>query len=339
MDTIDGKTKVTTRGPVGWSQGRAGLRWNNDSPGTKAYISCMESSTIETKAVDPVVEVLAPDVQALPVVLASPHSGRCYPAPFLASSRLDPLTLRRSEDGFVDEIFAEASRHGAPLLRALFPRALLDTNREAFELDPDMFVESLPPYVNTHSTRVSAGLGTIARIVAHGQEIYREKLSFGEALNRVESFYRPYHRALARLIDQTLQRFGYCILVDCHSMPSRSDVPASSYHDTGRLPDFVLGDCHGHACSSVVIGTAAAWLGRRGYAVRCNSPYAGGFTTRHYGRPVVGVHALQVEINRALYMDEAVVARKPCLTRFAEEMTGLVEALAKIDGDLLLPHA
>lgn len=286
-----------------------------------------------------VLEVLAPPTQYLPLVLASPHSGRFYPDPFLAASRLDPLTLRRSEDGFVDEIFADAPLHGAPLLRALFPRAFLDTNREAFELDPEMFAETLPAYCNTRSSRVNAGLGTIARVVARGQEIYRDKLSFGEALERVERLYRPYHRALARLVDHTLHQFGYCILLDCHSMPSGGeDAAGGSPDERGRAPDFVLGDCHGHACSSAVTDTAIAWLTAHGYAVRRNAPYAGGYTTRHYGRPRAGIHALQIEINRSLYMDETNVSRKPFLATLAAQMAQLVAELGAIDAALLKPH-
>lgn len=293
----------------------------------------------EAAGLGPVLEVLAPPRQRLPLVLASPHSGRVYPDPFLAASRLDPLTLRRSEDGFVDEIFAEAPDHGAPLLRALFPRAFLDPNREAFELDPEMFAETLPPYCNTRSSRVSAGLGTIARVVARGQEIYRHKLSFAEALERVELLYRPYHQALTRLVDQTLHHFGYCILLDCHSMPSGGeDAAGGCPRERSRTPDFVLGDCHGHACCGAVTEIAAAWLTSRGYAVKRNAPYAGGYTTRHYGKPKMGVHAMQIEINRALYMDEASVSRKPFIATLASQMAQLVDELGGIDAALLKPH-
>src|SRR5579862_10019249 len=135
-----------------------------------------------------------------PLILASPHSGSDYPAEFLAASRLDPLTLRRSEDSFVDEIFGGAVELGAPLLKARFPRAYLDPNREPFELDPSMFSEPLPAYVNTRSPRVQVGLGTIARVVATGEEIYAQKLRFGDALSRVERLYRPYHRTLRQLL-------------------------------------------------------------------------------------------------------------------------------------------
>lgn len=274
-------------------------------------------------------EILVPDRQRLPLVLASPHSGRHYPSDFLASSRLDALTLRKSEDGYVDEIFATGARRGAPLLKALFPRAFLDTNREAFELDPAMFADALPPYVNTRSPRVAAGLGTIAKVVAHGHEIYQRKLRFAEALARVNRFYHPYHAALRQLIDGTRRRFGYCLLVDCHSMPSAGGPGDCSGH--GGQVDFVLGDCHGCACAPVVTDTAEAWLRARRYTIARNAPYAGGYTTRHYGRPRNGIHALQIEINRSLYMNEAEMTRKPYLTTLSDQMAGLVDALGRID--------
>ena len=278
-----------------------------------------------------VVEILAPEEQCLPVVLASPHSGRCYSEAFLAAARLDPLALRRSEDGYVDEIFEAAPRRGAPLLKALYPRAFVDANREAFELDPAMFNERLPDYVNSRSPRVVAGLGTIARVVAQGQEIYREKLPLSEAMWRIERCYQPYHRALGRLLDETLALYGYCILLDCHSMPSTGEAGSQ------RHVDFVLGDCHGSACNHSLIDAAQAWLAERGYIVVRNAPYAGGYTTRHYGRPVAGIHAMQIEINRALYMDELNMARKPFLAALRDQMADMVDALGHIDPRRLLP--
>jgi N-formylglutamate amidohydrolase len=275
-----------------------------------------------------VFEILAPPVQTLPLVLASPHSGTAYPPDFLASSRLDAFSLRKSEDSFVDEIFEAAPRLGAPLIRALFPRAFLDANREAFELDPDMFADALPPYANTRSPRVAAGLGTIAKIVANGEEIYRGKLRFAEALGRVNRFYHPYHAALKRMVDQTHHRFGYCLLLDCHSMPS-SGNPTETAATRSKV-DFVLGDCYGSSCSPIVMETAERVLRQQGYAVIRNTPYAGGFTTRHYGRPRLGVQALQIEINRALYMEERTITRKPYIRELAGHMDELVGVLSRI---------
>lgn len=273
-------------------------------------------------------DVLAPDRQTLPLVFASPHSGRRYPPDFVAASRLDRVSLRRSEDGFVDEIFAAAPELGAPLLRAHFPRAYVDANREPFELDPRMFVDALPPYANTRSPRVAAGLGTIARLVANGADIYRDKLAFSEALYRIRNYYWPYHNALRQLIDETRQGFGGCILVDCHSMPS---VGGPMDHDAGyRRVDFVLGDCHGTACSPRVMETAEEALSGLGYNVKRNTPYSGGFVTRNYGRPEDRVHALQIEVNRALYMQEKTVSRGAGLARLAEDMRVLIAALGRL---------
>ncbi|SMF51498.1 N-formylglutamate amidohydrolase [Tistlia consotensis] len=272
-------------------------------------------------------EVLWPREQSLPLVVASPHSGSNYPAAFVAASRLDPLALRRSEDSFVDEIFAAAPELGAPLIRALFPRAFVDPNREPFELDPSMFADRLPDYANTRSPRVAAGLGTIARVVANGADIYRDKLRFAQALQRIQDCYWPYHASLRELVEQTRAQFGYCLLLDCHSMPS-SGGPLE--RDAGGLRfDIVLGDCHGTACGSAISEAAARFLARHGYRVSRNKPYSGGFVTRHYGRPEEGLHALQIEINRALYMDEERIARGPGLKTLAADMAALLEHLGE----------
>jgi N-formylglutamate amidohydrolase len=274
-------------------------------------------------------EVLQPAAQTLPLVFASPHSGSNYPSEFIAASRLDLINLRRSEDSFVDEIFKAAPEQGAPLIRALFPRAYVDPNREPFELDPAMFEDPLPGYANTASPRVAAGLGTIARIVASGADIYQRKLTFDEALGRIRGCYWPYHNALRELVEQTRERFGFCILVDCHSMPS-CGVPgdkATALNGT----EIVLGDCHGNSCAPVVIATVERTLSDLGYAVRRNSPYSGGFVTRHYGRPGEGIHSLQIEINRRLYMDEDRMERAPELPRLKGDMDRVIAALGRID--------
>jgi N-formylglutamate amidohydrolase len=254
----------------------------------------------------------------LPLVVASPHSGSDYPAEFVAASRLDSLAIRRSEDAFVDEIFAAAPVLGAPMLAARFPRAYLDVNREAWELDPAMFADALPDYVNSRSPRVRMGLGTIARIVASGEEIYGGKLSFAEAKTRIDTLYRPYHEALGRLVDETEATFGFCLVIDCHSMPSGAS-------GSDRVsPDFVLGDCHGAACAPQLVEAARRYLSRRGFAVALNAPYAGGFTTGYYGRPRQRCHALQIEINRAIYMEEQSYSRRPEFAGLCAEMAGLI---------------
>lgn len=265
--------------------------------------------------------VLSPRQQTAPLVFASPHSGRDYPPSFLAAARLDALALRRSEDSFVDELFASAPSCGAPLIAATFPRAYCDPNREAWELDPAMFDDSLPSWVNTTSARVSAGLGTIARVVASGEAIYRHKLRFIDAEDRIRSCWAPYHAELARLLEETRAQHGACLLIDCHSMPAQT--PA-----TGRAADFVLGDAYGTACAPRVTRLVESVLADLGYQVRRNDPYAGGFVTRHYGRPREGVHALQIEISRKLYMDEARIEKRPDFVSVQRHLTALVGRLA-----------
>jgi N-formylglutamate amidohydrolase len=289
----------------------------------------MDGSDLSVTATFPPLDVRRPAAQTMPMVVASPHSGANYPAEFVAASRLDPLTLRRSEDAFVDELFAASPRLGAPMLAARFPRAYLDVNREAWELDPAMFADALPDWVNVRSPRVRMGLGTIARVVASGEEIYDGKLSFAEARVRDEQLYHPYHTALGQLVDDTASDFGFCLVVDCHSMPSGASGSAAR-----ESADIVLGDCHGAACAPQIVECARKHLARRGFAVALNAPYAGGFTTGHYGRPRHGRHALQIEINRALYMDERNYHRRPGFDRLREEMAGLIARLGEFSQDL-----
>lgn len=284
----------------------------------------MDGSDLSATTIAPPLDLRRPARQLLPLVVASPHSGSDYPSEFVAASRLDPLTLRRSEDAFVDEIFSDATCLGAPLLAARFPRAYLDVNREAWELDPAMFADALPDYVNVRSPRVRMGLGTIARVVASGEEIYSGKLAFAEAQERIETLYHPYHAALGRLVEETAASFGFCLVVDCHSMPS------GAYGTAAReAADIVLGDCHGAACAPQIVEAARRHLTRRGFAVALNAPYAGGFTTGHYGRPRRGCHALQIEINRAIYMDERNYRRRSGFAQLSEEMAGLIANLGE----------
>ena len=254
----------------------------------------------------------------------------------MAASRLDPLTLRRSEDSFVDELFASAPVHGAPLLKALFPRAFVDPNREAFELDPAMFEDTLPDFVNTRSARIAAGLGTLARVVASGEEIYDRLLTFADAERRIERYYKPYHGALRRLVDDTRDQFGACLLVDCHSMPS---IGGPMDRDSGRHRlDFVLGDNHGRSCSAQIVDMISSELRTMGYNVARNDPYSGGYTTREYGRPGMRIHTLQIEINRAIYMDERAMERAACMPDLAADIERLVTLLTAIDATQLLPR-
>jgi N-formylglutamate deformylase len=278
----------------------------------------------------PPFQIVRPGGGAGPVIFASPHSGRAYPADFIAAARLQGLALRRSEDSFVEELFASAPLHGAPLLAATFPRAFCDPNREAWELDPAMFEETLPHWVNTTSARVGAGLGTIARVVASGEAIYRRKLRFAEAEARVRQFWKPYHEALTGLIAETRARSGACLLIDCHSMPAQAAAPRRE-----RPADFVLGDAHGTTCTARVTAFVEAVLTDFGYAVRRNDPYAGGYVTRFYGRPREGVHALQIEIGRFLYMDETRIEKLPHFAALRDHMDRLIAGLAQAAPALL----
>jgi N-formylglutamate amidohydrolase len=243
--------------------------------------------------------VNAPAPQVAPFILCSPHSGSIYPLDFLKLSRLSPLSLRKSEDCFVDELFMPIATEGVPLIAARFPRAFLDVNREPYELDPELFAEPLPDFANTQSVRVAGGLGTIARIVADGEAIYRTKLPLALGLERVERLYIPFHAALAELIETTRRQFGYAILLDCHSMPSASMAPAG-----GPRPDIVLGDRFGASADCKITRFLKDLLAGMGYEVQMNRPYAGGYITEHYGRPARDVHAVQIEINRGLYLNE-----------------------------------
>ncbi|MGH6932884.1 MAG: N-formylglutamate amidohydrolase [Dongiaceae bacterium] len=275
----------------------------------------------------PPFELVTPTEQTSPAVFASPHSGVDYPDEFIAQSRLRFPSLRRSEDSFVDRLFAAAPDHGAPLIRALFPRAFVDPNREPFELDPTMFEDELPSYANTGSPRVAAGLGTIAKVVASGEEIYNSPLRFAEAKRRIDRFYRPYHEALGRMVTATRDRFGACLLIDCHSMPS---IGGPMERDAGRRrADFVLGDCHASSCATAVVDLAEQTLRDLGFAVARNAPYSGGFVTQHYGRPIEGLHAMQIEINRGLYMDEATITTRSDFDFIAGKIAVLIRNLCE----------
>jgi N-formylglutamate amidohydrolase len=230
----------------------------------------------------------------------------------------------------VHQLATHAIDLGAPLIHALFPRAYLDANREPYELDPAMFADPLPSYVNSQSPRVSAGLGTIARMVGAGSDIYRRKLTFAEAEQRINTCYRPYHAALAALVEETRLKFGFCILIDCHSMPSgligSPGIPPASRPGA----DFVLGDRHGTACARVVSNTAQATLIGQGYRVARNAPYAGGFTTRHYGAPKQQVHALQIEISRHLYMNEETYQPLEGFAQISQALDMVFHALGRL---------
>jgi N-formylglutamate amidohydrolase len=278
----------------------------------------------------PPFEIVEPAEWRAPIIFNSPHSGSVYPHDFLNVSRIDLPTLRRSEDSFMDELISDLSSRGFPVVRVNFPRSYVDVNREPYELDPRMFSGRLPSFANTRSMRVAGGLGTIPRVVGDGQEIYRERLSVDDALSRIEALYKPYHRALRRLINKVHQTFGTVVMVDCHSMPS---IGVS--RDEPRRPDVVIGDRYGTSCAPLLPDMVESTMSRLGYSVGRNKPYAGGFITEHYGNPASGLHAIQLELNRAIYMDERRREKGPRFAQVAADFAALADALATVPfGDL-----
>ena len=274
----------------------------------------------------PPFQVLEPVVQTTPFIFCSPHSGAVYPRSFIASSKLDAHSLRKSEDVAVDRLFSGVASLGAPLLSANFPRAYLDVNREPYELDPELFGGRLPAFANTQSMRVAGGLGTIARIVADAEEIYplNGRPSLDSAMHRIEMLYKPFHAALTSLIVRTRERFGTAVLVDCHSMPSTTAAASS-----GPRPDIVLGDRFGSACDGEFTHLVRDRFAARGLQVALNRPYAGGFITEHYGRPFEGVHAVQIEINRALYLNETSLQHLAGFAPLQRQITALAKNMIR----------
>ena len=279
----------------------------------------------EFSDVNPAFSVSAPAEQRVPFVFNSPHSGRYYPNSLLAASRLTPPQLRCSEDLYVDQLFSNVVEIGAPLLSANFPRAWLDVNREPYELDPKLFREKLPGHANIRSMRVSGGLGTIPRLVAEHMPIYDTAPTLEEALDRVELIYRPYHETLRKLLAKTVMEFGHAVLVDCHSMPSSG----SKSEDQSR-PDIIIGDRYGTSCHGSISHELITRFSERGYSVTRNKPYAGGFITEHYGRPLKGFHAVQIEINRSLYVDELTLLPKAGFETLKEDIRNVLNYLVSI---------
>ncbi len=297
-------------------------------------MSLREAATIDAELTPPFT-VLQPARLEVPFVFNSPHSGRTYPETFLKDSRLDAVALRKSEDAFVEELFEPVVGLGAPLMHAHFPRAYLDVNREPYELDPALISDRLPRYANTQSVRVVGGLGTIARVVTESEEIYRVQLTLDQALMRINRLYKPYHAALGQLVEACRDGFGTSVLIDCHSMPSN---PTSEIG--GPRPDFVLGDRFGSSCDPELTAFVAQRLKSMGYEVTLNKPYAGGFITEHYGRPGEARHALQIEVNRALYLNEASFEKRPDFAALQSDLERLVrEMIAFAPGLLEVPRA
>ncbi len=288
--------------------------------GQGAARALTEGASLPERQIEPPFVLIEPLRRTAPIIFASPHSGRRYPPELLADARVSLISLRRSEDAYVDELFAGAAAHGAAVLSATVARAYVDLNRDPAELDPEMFEERPPHNAYATSARVQAGLGAIPRISGDGQNIYRRKLSLEEAERRIAAVHRPYHAQLEGLVGETKAQFGCAVLVDCHSMPSN----ARGAH----APDIVLGDRFGASCHPSVTALAEATLRRLGFRVARNTPFAGGHTTQTYGRPSARVHALQIEINRALYVDERTLERTTGYVRVRADMGRLAEALS-----------
>jgi N-formylglutamate amidohydrolase len=266
-----------------------------------------------------------------PLVYASPHSGRCYPDDMMDAAALDAMAIRRSEDAFVDDLVEGSPALGAALISARLARAYIDVNREPFELDPGLFADELPEFARGRTARVAAGLGAIARVVSGGQEIYRRKLTYAEAARRIEHIHQPYHAALSALLAEAQDAHGMAILIDWHSMPAAAARATS--RDRGC--DMVLGDRFGVACAGELASLVEHELEAMGYRVSRNTPYAGGYTTEHYGHPARRTHALQIEINRALYLDEAQLEPTAGFAELQANLARLTRALAAADWSAL----
>jgi len=250
-----------------------------------------------------------------PLVFASPHSGRAYPSAFLAAARLSEAQLRRAEDALVDELLENVDC--APVMLAHYARTFLDLNRAADEIDPDMFAGPLT--VPTRITdRVNAGLGALPRLATHGQAIYSRKLDPLDAVSRINSLHRPWHDRIAVLIDRARSRHGYAVLVDCHSMPT----PAGT-----RPPQIVVGDRYGNSAAPALVALVERHFASQGWRVARNAPFAGGHTTEFHGDVCAGVHAIQIEIDRGLYIDSVTLARHSGFGQVAAAMAGLARLL------------
>lgn len=279
-------------------------------------------------------DLTLPGMRSTSVVFASPHSGRDYPLAFLRRSTLDEHTIRSSEDAFVDELFDAAPIHGAPLLSARAPRAYLDLNRSTDELDPAL-IEGIRS--TAHNPRVTSGLGVIPRVVANGRAIYRGKIPLDEARTRIRDHWVPYHERLASLMEESLATFGEAILIDCHSMPHEAIENIS--HPNGFRPDVVLGDRFGASARGEIMDRVEAAFAGAGLRVIRNAPFAGAYTAQHYGRPSRRQHVVQVEIDRALYMNERTIRPNANYTAFKELLGAVVAEIAAIGRGAEMPLA
>ncbi len=269
-----------------------------------------------------------PENRSSCVVFASPHSGRDYPAAFLERSVLNRNMIRSSEDAFVDQLFSSAPRHGAPFLKAAMPRAYLDLNRSADELDPALILGACR---QGHNPRVASGLGVIPRVVANGRAIYNGKLRMDEARLRIDTYWRPYHTRLKSLLAEAHHKFGQAILIDCHSMPHEAVAMANTA--TANRPEVVLGDRFGAAASGVVVDQIESAFTSAGLNVARNTPFAGAYVTQTYGRPGRYQHAIQIEIDRSLYMDEERIEPNANFHAFRQVLDQVISDIAAIGSE------
>ena len=267
----------------------------------------------------------APECRETSVVFASPHSGQTYSRQFLESSQLDRHSIRSSEDAFVDLLFQGVTELGAPLISAVAPRAYVDLNRSPDELDPAL-IEGAPR--SPHNPRVSSGLGVVPRVVANGRSIYAGKIPLDEARARIGRYWRPYHAALSGLLEESHALFGEAILIDCHSMPH--EAIEGSAAGRARRPDVVIGDRFGAAAAPEIVDRVEAAFHSAGLSVARNSPFAGAYTVQHYGRPSRVQHAIQIEVDRALYMDEASIRPTERFEEFRRCLTGVAAEIVAI---------
>ncbi len=259
------------------------------------------------------------------VVFASPHSGRDYPWSFLRHTLLDEHSIRSSEDAYVDRLFDCAPQFGAAFLKAGAPRAFVDLNRSADELDPAL-IEGVRRA--GHNPRVASGLGVVPRVVANGRAIYRGKLPLAEAERRIRDYWKPYHQALQRCLDDAQMAFGESVLIDCHSMPH--EAVDGLARGGGRRPDIVIGDRFGASAAADVVDRIEAAFAATGLTVARNSPFAGAFITQHYGRPGRRQHAVQIEIDRAIYMDEARIRPNKNFHAFRRTLRAVIAEVAAL---------
>ncbi|PCI86200.1 MAG: N-formylglutamate amidohydrolase [Hyphomicrobiales bacterium] len=274
---------------------------------------------------------ILPDQNPSPFLFSFPHSGHNYTQNFVATSRLDFINLRSSEDAYVDQLFTQISHQGGNKLSALFPRAFVDVNRLANDLDPALFIEPLNDDANIYAPLIKAGLGVIPRVVAHQQNIYHSKISLTQGQSRLDKHYHPYHSLLETLTTSAQIHYGFSLLIDCHSMPSR-------FSKNQPAPDFIIGDLHGQSCNRHVSETIYKHFQSCGFSVRLNQPYAGGAITRKYQTVQLGLHSVQLEINRGLYMDEKRIQKTENFTQIENILTGLSQKIIDIKPEYLIPY-